>query len=158
MPPKNVTAIDSVFEAGLDEISFNIEIFDEKTALKMIPCKCKVLSKSQYIKSLDYAVDLFGEKNVSSCLVVGLEDVHSAVNGVEFLMSRGVVPKLSVFRPTIGSLLQDCSPPSSSFLREVYIKSEEKTKEYDVPLGPLCIPCQMHSLTIPKDQKDYFYF
>lgn len=158
MPPKDATALDSVFRVGLDEISFNIEVFDEKTALEMIPCKCKVVSRSQYVESLDYAVGLFGERNVSSCLVVGLEDIHSVLNGVEFLMSRGVIPKLSVFRPTIGSLLQECNPPSLPFLLEVYTQSEEMAREHGVPLGPLCIPCQMHSLTIPENNKDYFYF
>jgi len=158
MPPKDVTAIDSLFKAGLDEISFNIEVFDELIALEMIPGKYRAVPRSQYTRSLDYAVDLFGEKKVSSCLVIGLEDVHSAVDGVEFLVSRGVIPKLSIFRPIIGSLLQGCNPPDLHFLLEVYHESEEIAKEYGLPLGPLCIPCQMHSLVIPKSHEDYFHF
>lgn len=43
-------------------------------------------------------------------------------------------------------------------LLEVYTQSEEMAREHGVPLGPLCIPCQMHSLTIPENNKDYFYF
>lgn len=158
MPPEDVTAIDSVFNVGLDEISFNIEIFDELAASRMIPGKYKAVSRSQYMRSLSYAVDLFGEKKVSSCLVIGLEDAPSATEGVEFLMSRGIIPKLSVFRPIVGSQLQRCDPPSLHFLLEIYHRCKEIAEEYALPLGPLCVPCQMHSLVIPRDCKDYFHF
>lgn len=157
-PPKSERYIDMLYNVGLDEISFNLEIFDQKTAKKIIPGKYKVITQDTCIKMLRYAVEVFGERKVSSCLVVGLEDPDNSLKGVDLLASYGIIPKLSCFRPTKGSILENHSPPNFETIVYIYNKAKEISVNYGVPLGPLCIPCQLHSLVLPTNRKDYFFF
>jgi hypothetical protein len=149
-PPEREKYIDELYQSGLDEISFNIEIVNPRIAQSIIPGKFRRFGLLHYYRMLEYAVKLFGERKVSSCIVVGLEDPISTIKGVEQLAMIGVVPKLSCFRPTAGSLLSDSRPPSADLMKFVYLQSQEIVKKYGVPLGPLCAPCQLHSLVFPK--------
>ncbi len=144
-PPRSKKYIDLLYYSGLDEISFNLEVFDEKIAKEVIPAKYNL--RELYLKMLNYAVEVFGDLKVSSCLVVGLESLNSTIKGVEYLLSHGIIPKLSCFRPLSGSLLSKRPPPNFKFLVDVYNRAKELSQEYGVPLGPLCQPCQLHSLT-----------
>lgn len=145
-PPKSKKYIDLLYSSGLDELSFNLEIFDEKIAKDIIPAKYTLITRNLYLEMLNYAEDVFGESKVSSCLVIGLESIESTINGIEYLLAHGIIPKLSCFRPIKGSLLYNKSPPSFEFLVYVYHKAKELSQDYGVPLGPLCSPCQLHSL------------
>lgn len=157
-PPKSKKYIDILYNAGLDEISFNLEIFDRKTAKKIIPGKYKIITQETTLKMLKYAVEIFGKGKVSSCLVVGLEDPNNTIKGVDLLASCGVIPKLSCFRPTRGSILENLHPPPLKTIVYIYNKAREVTDDNNIPLGPLCIPCQLHSLVLPTNRKDYFFF
>ncbi|RJP78604.1 MAG: hypothetical protein C4522_12575 [Desulfobacteraceae bacterium] len=148
-PTNQKKDIDVLRDSGLDEISFNIDIFDPAYAKKFMPAKLKI--RKLYIEMLKYSVEIFGSKKVSSCLVVGLEPIESTVRGVDFLCSIGVIPKLSPFRPIEGSLLASTYPPTEDFLLKVYLKSKEVAKKWGVPIGPLCFVCQLHSLAFPND-------
>ena len=150
-PPKEEKYINMIYDVGLDEISFNIDVFDPERAKIIIPAKHKM--RELYIKMLKYAVKVFGFGNVSSCLVVGMEDIDSTIKGVDFLCSIGVVPKLSCFRPLVGSALEHITPPSYKFIMDVYFRVKELCKRWDVPLGPLCYACQLHSIVCPDDSE-----
>ena len=145
-PPKSKKYIELLYESGLDEISFNLEIFDEKIAEQIIPGKNKILTQNLYFEMLNHAVDIFGKNKVSSCLVVGLESVDSTINGVEYLLAHNVIPKLSSFRPINGSFLSNHRPPSYELITSVYNQAKDLSQKYGVPLGPLCHPCQLHSI------------
>jgi len=58
--------IDLVHDVGLDEISFNIDIIDPKTAKVIIPGKFK--EREIFVGMLKYSVRIFGERRVSSFL------------------------------------------------------------------------------------------
>jgi len=156
-PPENETYMDELYESGLDEISFNVELTDEHIANEIIPGKFRLIGLNHYYRMLSYAVKLFGDRKVSSCLIVGLEDPTATLEGVEHLSQLGVISKLSCFRPVKGALLCDREPPSVELMGFVYLRAREIAKTYGLPLGPLCIPCQLHSVVAP-DTKSGHYF
>jgi len=156
-PPRYEKYVDDLYRSGLDEISFNVEVADERIAKHVIPGKFKSIGLDHHHRMLSYAVRLFGERRVSSCLVVGLEHPVSTVRGVEHLARLGVVPKLSCFRPIVGSLLCNSQPPSMELMEFVYLHSRETVMNYGIPLGPLCVPCQLHSLVFPEKRSGHYY-
>lgn len=145
--PRSIRYIRKLHDIGFNEVSFNVEVYDEAVARDIMPGKHKEISLSHCLKMLEAAVEYFGIPNVSSCLIVGLEDPRSTVRGVEELMKRGVIPKLSVFRPLIGSGLAHAAPPPVVLLEKVLERSQILSSEYGIPLGPLCNACKMLSLT-----------
>ncbi len=66
---------------------------------------------NEYGKVIEYAVKVFGEGNVSSWLIAGLEPVESTIQGIDFIIEHGGIPFLAVFRPLVGSAFEKLPPP-----------------------------------------------
>lgn len=155
--PSDPGAIDALAEAGVDELGMNVEFYDSSTAQRIIPGKHRELGLAHYLKMLEHAVSVFGPLNTRSIMVVGLEPLEATVAGVEALASRGVMPILSPFRPLAGTDLGELPTPSFDLLWDILLASSEAADRHNVPLGPLCIPCQGNTLTIPDHEAYCFY-
>lgn len=151
LPPLNLEILSEYFQAGLDEIAFNIEIFDRKQALKVMPQK-GAISLSEYQNILLEAVKLWGNTgNVKCLLVYGLERDESFLNGIHWLASHGIQPIISVFRPLKNTEMQDRIPPESISLQKIYFDALAICQCYNLYPGPECIFCQNNTLSIPID-------
>jgi len=157
-PPFDLKYVDCLYDAGVYEIGYNIEIFDKKIAKEIIPGKANRIGFDQYTKTLKRAVDLYGEIKTKSALLVGLESKETTLKGVDFLCQLGVMPVLSCFRPLSGTRLERQRPPSTYQMAETFFESLEIADSYGMPLGPTCIPCQNNSLAFPLPGEKYVYY
>lgn len=83
--------IDRLKAAGADEIKINIETFDREIFTKV----CGKLDFDRILRSIKYAVQVFGVGKVCSNIIVGLgETDDNVVEGVEFLARIGCVATL----------------------------------------------------------------
>lgn len=148
VPRKNLDYIDFLYDAGLDGVYFNLEVFNDAIAAKVMPQKFKV-GKAHYMDALKKAVEVFGTPKVKSILLVGLEPLSDTLSGVRILAEIGVVPVLSPFRPSPATPMSQTPPPSVDFMKQVYEESKLICESYGIKLGPHCIPCQHNTLTFP---------
>ncbi len=154
LPPRNPGILDEYKQAGVDEVAFNLEVYDRSIARKVMPAK-GAIPKEQYIRALERAVQLWGSSgNVRSLLIVGLEPEESLLEGVRRLCNLGVAPILSAFRPLPGTPMENCVPPPSAWLEAVTRQAESICREYDLSLGPACVECQNNVLTVPRSPAD----
>lgn len=151
LPPREPAILFEYFRAGLDEIAFNIEIFDRKQAAKIMPYK-GIIPLSEYQNVLKYAVKLWGNTGKVKCLLVyGLEAEKSFLNGIEWLASNGIQPVISVFRPLRNTEMQNRIPPESISLQKIYFEALSICQPYNLYPGPECLFCQNNTLSIPID-------
>lgn len=151
LPPKEPAILSEYFRAGLDEIAFNIEIFDRKQAAKIMPYKGSV-SLSEYENAFKYAVKLWGSTGKVKCLLVyGLETEKSFLNGIHWLASNGIQPVISVFRPLRNTEMQNRIPPESISLQNIYFEALSICQLYNLYPGPECVFCQNNTLSVPID-------
>ncbi len=149
--------IKKLYDAGLDEIAFNIEIYDRNLAKKIMPEKSNK-TLDDYINAMKFATTLWGKTgNVRSILIVGLEPIESTLKGVEMLLKLGVMPILSPFRPVPNTPLQYYSAPSAETMFEVWQKAQNLAKMYNMTLGPYCIACQNNTISLPTDKRYKYY-
>ena len=152
--PYDNSFIKRMCDAGLTQLAFNIEIFDDELAKKYMPGKRSGTDKNtkdDYIQRLEYATTLLGRRgNVRSMLIVGLEPEESLVKGCEELATRGIQPILSIFRPLPHTPLDYMNPPSMHFLFEAYKKIADICKKNNLRVGPECINCQNNTLALPR--------
>lgn len=134
-------------ELGVNELSVNIEIFNQEIARHIMWHKHKQ-GLDHYLNYLEKAADVLGSHRVRSMLMVGLEPMEDTLGGVEALAQRGVVPVLSPFRPDPSTPLRDESPPTAAYTEELYLRAMEIATRHDVPLGPSCAPCSHNTLTL----------
>lgn len=134
---------------GVNELSVNIEIFNEELAHQTMRQKADQ-GLSTYLDYLDRASSELGGHRVRSMLMVGLESMEDTLAGVRAIAERGAVPVLSPFRPDASTPLKDREPPSATFMRDTYLRARDITTDLGVPLGPSCIPCSHNTLTLAE--------
>lgn len=103
--PKPKQVAKEMYERGLTGVSNNFEIWDKRLFGIICPGKQRVVGWDNWMKMMIDEVDVFGEGNVVGGFVAGVEmaqpwgfkDVDEAVKstteGMEYLMSHGVVPR-----------------------------------------------------------------
>jgi len=93
-------------DAGVDCYHPNLEVWDERLFKTLCPGKEKFIGREEWIKRTIDAVSVFGEGWVTPAIVAGVEmckpygfenvddAVKSTTEGLDFLMSHGVLPRV----------------------------------------------------------------
>lgn len=150
IPPTDVTVLDSLKEAGITEIAFNIEIFNPTLRKLLMPGKGSI-PLEQYFTAFEYAVKLWGNSgNVRSLLIYGFDNDDYFLAGINKLCALGVEPIVSIFRPLSGTILENENPPITSDIFSIYEKCRCITENYSLILGPDCEKCQNNTLSFSK--------
>lgn len=148
LPPFETEVLKEYKKAGINEIAFNIEIWDRVLAQKIMPGKGNILLET-YLSILKEATKLWGTTgNVRTALIVGLNNSETLLEGIQILCKNGIQPMLSVFRPMKNTKLESFVPPSNIALLSIFIKAENICKQYDLNLGPTCDACKNNMLAI----------
>lgn len=152
LPPNDTLYVDKYIEAGVNEIAFNIELYDRNLALKYMPGKGKI-SLEEYISKLERAKFLISEKgNVRTMLIAGLESQENTLTAIELLTAKGIQPMISIFRPTPNCSLSYIVQPSNEDIYNLFIEAEKICNQHNLSLGPTCPSCQNNTLSITLKQ------
>lgn len=149
LPPQNLSVLKTWHDAGVNEIAFNLELFDRLLAEKYMPGKGRI-PLAQYMSALEKAVTLWGKDgNVRTLFIVGLESTSSILQGIEEVASRGIMPILSVYRALKGTETENIVPPMNNWLLDLFKEGERICQRYHLHLGPSCSACQNNTLSLP---------
>lgn len=149
LPIEDKMILQDLFCAGVTEIGFNIEIWDDEIAKKIMPGKGSI-TRQRYLSALKSAKDIWKESSaVRSLLIVGLEKQTNLMEAVETLCSEGIMPILSIFRPLPNSQMSDFLPPSNDYLYRIYNQLDSICQKNNQHLGPECMFCQNNTLSLP---------
>lgn len=110
-------------EAGVSEMRLNLETYNPELAKKIMPNK----DIDEILKSIEYAVKIFGREKVSSNIIIGLEKddeekddekkKNHILQGVEVLSEMGALSTLYPY-DYIGPLINPTiEPPDEKFKR-----------------------------------------
>ena len=114
--PADLSVLSKYKEAGFDNLSINIEVWDKNIFAAMCPGKEKRNGGWQHwVDALEYSVYIFGRGNVHSTIVGGLEPLESTLEGIEYLATKGVVCHFSAFRPEKGTPLEGYRSPEAEW-------------------------------------------
>lgn len=124
--PTDLSILQKYKEAGYNQISIHIEVWDKDIFRAICPGKEKQNGGWQnWINALEQSVDIFGRGNVDSNLVIGLEPKASVLEGVEYLASKGIVCTVNIFSPRPGGPLEGYRTPDANWHFDVIKKSAE---------------------------------
>ena len=134
-------------DAGVDVVLQDMEIWDEKLFPICCPGKAATKgSRDEWVRQMVEAVDVFGEGNVVTALVAGVEmaqpwgykDVDAAVNstteGIDYLLSHGVHPELFVWCIEAGSALGGHPPIPLEYYVKLNLNYVRLWKKYRQPV------------------------
>jgi hypothetical protein len=111
-------AVDEVFEAGIDRVAYDLNLWDVQLHAEVCPGHARHIGRERQLKALEYVAHKYGPNKACSAFVVGLEPLESLIEGAEYLGSRGIVPLLSVWMPGVDPILGQTHPPDMDYYRQ----------------------------------------
>lgn len=147
IPPSTPEILDNLYNAGITEVAFNLEIFNRDYAIQVMPGKGRIEIEN-YFSIFDKAVKIWGKKgNVRSLLIYGFDPLDTFLAGIEKLCKNGVEPIISIFRPLKNTPMENFNPPSTTELFYLYRSCQDIVHKYSLILGPDCVECQNNTLS-----------
>jgi radical SAM protein (TIGR04043 family) len=112
-PPADLDVLEDLRVAGVTAVGIHIETLDESLRARWTPGKATV-SRAEYDRAWDRAVELFGRNQVSTYVLLGLgEDPDELVAGCAELAARGIYPFVVPYRPIRGTLAHRDGVPAA---------------------------------------------
>ncbi|MHA1380354.1 MAG: MSMEG_0568 family radical SAM protein [Candidatus Helarchaeota archaeon] len=131
LEPTEQKNLEKLASLGVDTIGIHIENFEEKIRHSVCPGKYKSATLNDYKKSWKDAVEIFGDAQVSSYIIIGIgESTESVIKGSEWLIRNGVVPFIIPIKPIIGTVFEDYSAPSYVRTLKICQAVGDKLREY----------------------------
>lgn len=142
--PLDNEEIETLYSAGTDAMSFNLEVYDKTARKKVIPGKSRVNSADTYFTAMENASAILGENQVSSWILIGLEPPEKTIEGIRKIAETGAIPLPKTFRPLYGADYEKKEPPQVEDTVLVYREWLDIIKEYG--LNPFkakagCVRC-----------------
>ena len=121
--------VEQLKDAGADTIGIHIETLDEHLFKTVCPGKDFNLFENAWKD----AVDIYGENQVSSYVLVGMGEDHNAtLSGIEKMVQMGVIPYVVPFRPLSGTVLEKWSPPPLKIVKTYARHAARTMKMYGI--------------------------
>jgi hypothetical protein len=84
---------------------------------------------------MDYCASKLPRGAVSGEIIAGLEPIDSTIAAIERIASAGAFPTVCVFRPTVGSDMEDWPPPAYDDMRRVLLAVYDACRRHHIPIG-----------------------
>jgi hypothetical protein len=72
---------------------------------------------------------------VSGEIIAGVEPLHRTLEGIDRIARLGAFPTVCIFRPTVGSDMQDWPPPAYDDMRRVMQHVYAACRRHWLPIG-----------------------
>jgi hypothetical protein len=146
--PAKGDAIDKYYETGIGSLSFAMEVWDRKYYEAICPGKSETTSHDEFVESIKKAVDVFGEGNVYTILVMGLEPKETFLEGVTAIAELGANIIPFIWSPNPGSKLSGHRAPFAEWYADTTRQAAEIVHDHKVPTGTRnhCYLCDGNSL------------
>jgi hypothetical protein len=133
-PEKDFSAYDRLIDLGVDHFSFCLN-----SSIRMVRTGLSRQGENARLGSVPRRDGLLRVQNaagaVSGEIIAGIEPIANTIAAIERITSVGAFPTVCVFRPTVGSDMEDWPPPDYDDMREVLAAVYDACRRHRVPIG-----------------------
>lgn len=123
------------YDTGIQAIGYSMEIWDEALYRAICPGKSETTSHTEFLRSIEKAVEVFGPGNVYGVFVLGLEPSDTFLDGVRTLTAMGANVVPFVWSPNPGSRLSGHRAPQGRWYAQVVRDAAAIVADGHVPSG-----------------------
>ncbi len=152
VPEAQFHEYDELIAAGADHFSFCYEFEDPEVFARLCPGKEETLGQEGFFRAMEYTARKLGRGRVSGEIIAGLEPIAATKRGIDRIVAAGAFPTVCVFRPTIGSELENVPPPEPDAMKEVFAHLWKACRDAGLPVGIL--PIEVSLVVQPEETRD----
>jgi hypothetical protein len=134
-PESNFRRYDELVALGVDHFSFCVELMDPAWFAFVCPGKDRVHGQQLYFSALQHCVSLLPHGAVSGELIAGIEPIANTIAAIDRIVELGAFPTVCIFRPTVGSDLQQWPSPAYADMRRVMAHVYDACRRRWMPIG-----------------------
>ena len=149
VPRRNFHEYDELIAAGTDHFSFCYEFEDPKVFAELCPGKAQTLGQNAFFEAMEYTAKKLGRGRVSGEIIAGPEPIEATKRGIDRIVNSGAFPTVCIFRPTIGSDMENVAPPDPEAMKEVFAYMHEACRRSGLPVGIL--PIEVSLVVQPEE-------
>jgi hypothetical protein len=121
MPPKTESKLVELYQEGVDNPSFNLEVWPQAAFDKICPGKSHYVGFSKIIKSFEILVQHYGPGQVWCNFVAGLVPLEDLIKGFDAISEMGVIPGANIYHPEVATDFgNSLSSPDEDFILRIY--------------------------------------
>ena len=132
-------AYDVLIEAGTDHFSFCYEFENPEIFAEICPGKARTIGQRAFFDAMEYTARKLGRGRVSGEIIAGIEPVADTLRAIDRIVNAGAFPTVCIFRPTIGSGMENVPPPDPAAMKDVFAYLHEACRRGGLPIGVLPI-------------------
>ncbi len=153
-PCKDLSKYNKLKSLGVDHLSFCFELYNPEYFQKYCPGKHKTLTHQAFFDAMEYASKLWGKGRVSGEIIAGIEPIEDTLKAIDYITSVGAFPTICVFRPTLGTEMEDYPSPKFEDMAKIFRRMYESLIRNNIPIG---IAPNIHvSLVVQPTEGKYF--
>ncbi len=134
-PEKDFTRYDRLIDLGVDHLSFCVEFWSPEWFAKICPGKERMLSQRLFFDAMEYCARRMPRGAVSGEIIAGVEPIDDTLRAIDYIAGLGAFPTVCIFRPTVGSDMQDWPSPGYADMRRVMAHVYEACRRNWIPIG-----------------------
>jgi hypothetical protein len=134
-PHPDMSVYDRLIDLGVDHFSFCLELFDPQWFERVCPGKARMIGQHRFLEAMDYCASRLPRGAVSGEMIAGLEPAENTIAAIERITSAGAFPTVCVFRPTVGSDMEDWPSPSYGEMRRIMAAVYDACRRHRIPIG-----------------------
>ncbi|MCB1142205.1 MAG: radical SAM protein [Leptospiraceae bacterium] len=135
-------------DAGIQVYHPNYEVWDKNLFEKICPGKTSWIGRDNWIRRVVDSAEVFGPSHVIPNFVGGVElsqpwgfetieeAIRSTGEGLDFFMSKGIVPRFTTWCPEPFTTLGTQAGPPLEYFCELLTKWKETFEKYSLPTPP----------------------
>jgi solute carrier family 13 (sodium-dependent dicarboxylate transporter), member 2/3/5 len=152
VPRRMFHEYDELIEAGADHFSFCYESEDPAVFAEICPGKAETLGQHAFFEAMEYTSSRLGRGKVSGEIIAGIEPIEATKRGIDRIVAAGAFPTVCIFRPTIGSEMENVPPPDPDAMKEVFAHLYQTCRDAHLPVGVL--PIDVSLVVQPEECAD----
>jgi hypothetical protein len=134
-PQKDFSHYDRLMALGVDHLSFCLEFIDPSWFARICPGKERVLGQQIFFDSIEYCARRMPKGAVSGEIIAGVEPIEATLRGIDWIADHGAFPTVCIFRPTVGSDMENWPSPGYEDMRRVMAHVYEACRRNWIPIG-----------------------
>lgn len=134
-PERDFSGYDRLIAAGVDHLSFCVELMDPEWFARICPGKARMMSQALFFDAMAYCAERMPHGAVSGEIIAGIEPIEYTLEAIDYIASLGAFPTVCIFRPTVGSDMADVPPPTFDDMRRVMRRVYDACRRHWLPVG-----------------------